>query len=279
MKLFTIFYLGLLAFRPVLAQGGKIGRDGKILPRFALEDATTLTKNIKAEFDKTPALLDVLTISNKVTNQLKRLNSYMDNTLFPAVNPQRFYPGIPGVLRARTCPERRGIFRAYEKLFDALIEAREAAGAAVCRSTIKVDTMATRPGFNPLNKAAKAELDTTVNNIRRLWDNLYNKYNSFQFFVYHCKARNNPIGCRTPGEKCPAKPAPCPAVCPCYYGFVDGKNPNKDQCFTDEGRVNAVASVSGKSSRASFGWENLKDCRECFPNDIPPPTCLVIPNL
>ncbi|RVD82046.1 uncharacterized protein DFL_009889 [Arthrobotrys flagrans] len=228
MKLFAFCYFGLLASMPAVLAQGKRGLDGKILPRFALEDATTLTNKIKAEFEKTPALLGAVTISNKVVTQLKSLNGYMEKTLFPAVNPQRFYPGTPGVLRARTCKERKGIIRAYENFFDALIAAREAAGAAVCRNTVKVDAAVVNTAIDPLTAAAKAELDTTVNNVRRLWDDLYNKYNSFEFFVYHCKARNNPAGCRDPGEECPPKPQRCPVVCPCYYGFVDGKNLNKD---------------------------------------------------
>ncbi|KAK6521908.1 hypothetical protein TWF506_002109 [Arthrobotrys conoides] len=271
MKFFTFCSLSLLAFAPtVLGQLGKIGLDGKILPRFALEDATTLTKNIKVEFDKTPGSIGAVDISKKVTSQLQRLNTYMKNTLFPAVNPQRFYPGTPGLLRERTCAERKAIFKAYENFFDAIISAREAAGAAVCRNTVKV---AEGVAITALTKEAMTELDTTINNIRRLWDRSSNQYNSIDFFVYNCKARNNPAGCRPPGDECPPKPERCPMVCPCYYGFVDGKNPNRNQCFTNQDEVAKVAGVAGKSSRASFGWENIKDCRECFLNDNPFPTC------
>ncbi|KAK6535069.1 hypothetical protein TWF281_006367 [Arthrobotrys megalospora] len=273
MKLSALCSFGLLAITPVFAQG-KNGLDGKILPRFALEDATALTNNIKAQFDNTPELLGAITISNKVVTQLKRLNNYMTDTLFPAVNPQRFKPGTPGLLRARTCEERQAIFKAYENFFDALIAARRSAGAAVCRSTVKVNAAVVNTAIDPLTAAAKAELDTTSNNVRRLWDDTYNEFNSVDFFVYHCKARNNPTGCRDIGDDCPPPPARCPALCPCHYGFFDGRNPNKDQCFTNEDRVDAVASVTGKSSRASFGWPNIKDCRECYPNDNPLPTCL-----
>ncbi|KAK6350392.1 hypothetical protein TWF718_003584 [Orbilia javanica] len=282
MKLPLFSYLSLLVSIPAaLAQVGKTGLDGRILPKFALEDATTITENIRAEFDRTAALIGAVALSNKVIDQLKKLNTYMDGTLFPAVNPQRFYPGTPGLLRARTCSERQDIFKAYENFFDALVVAREAAGAAVCRSTIKVNGCQVNAGvtstaIDPLTAAAKAELDITTNNTRRLWDDTYNKYNSFKFFVYHCKARNNPAVCRAPGEECPPKPASCPVVCPCYYGFIDGKNPNKDQCFTDKNRVDEVGSVVGKSSRATFGWGNIKDCRECFPNDNPLPQCLSV---
>ncbi|KAF3273920.1 hypothetical protein TWF970_008327 [Orbilia oligospora] len=276
MKVFTVCYFSLLAFAPTaLCQlGGKRGLDGKILPKFALQDVTTLTNHIKAEFDRTPKLIGAVDISGNVTFQLQRLNKYMEKTLFPAVNPQRFYPGTPGLLRARTCPERKAILREYENFFDAVISAREAAGAAVCRSTVKVPGAKENTAIIALTKAAIIEVDRTVNNIRRLWDNLYNKYNSIDFFIYHCKARNNPAGCRNPGEGCPPKPERCPIVCPCYYGFVDGKNSNKDQCFTNENEIMEVASVSGKSSRASFGWENLKDCRQCFLEDDPLPTCV-----
>ncbi|KAF3237516.1 hypothetical protein TWF192_010872 [Orbilia oligospora] len=245
MKVFTVCYLGLLAFAPTtlcqFSTWGKAGLDGRVLPKFALEDVTTLTNNIKAEFDKVPKLIGAVDISGNVTFQLQILNKYMENTLFPAVNPQRFKPGTPGRLRART---------------------------------FKVPGAKENTAIIALTKAAIAEVDRTVNNIRRLWDNLYNKYNSIDFFIYHCKARNNPAGCRNPGEGCPPKPERCPVVCPCYYGFVDGKNPNKDQCFTNEDEIMKVASVSGKSSRASFGWANLKDCRQCFLEDDPLPTCV-----
>ena len=121
MKLFAFCYFGLLASAPAVLAQRKTGSDGKVLPRFALEDAAALTNNIRAEFDRTSTLLGAVTISNKVVTQLKKLNTYMEKTLFPAVNPQRFYPGTPGVLRARTCAERKAIFRAYENVSTAPI--------------------------------------------------------------------------------------------------------------------------------------------------------------
>ncbi|KAJ6265069.1 hypothetical protein Dda_1224 [Drechslerella dactyloides] len=236
-------------------------------PRTALNGATDIAKNIKTFFENEGGVLAATTISRDIVDQLTILADYMQNTVFPSVNPQRFKPN--GQLPERTCDQRRSIFTAYENLFEELIAARGAMQTALCSANIELPTglvLQENAVVDPLTQKAKDMLTQTEKNLARLWDNvLGNPFNSFDFFVYSCKARFNTPGCRDPGETCPPAPEPCPVVCECYYGFVDGQNPNKDQCFTSEVEVSDVLDTARS---ATYGWDNVKDCRTCYPNDL-----------
>ncbi|KAF3927176.1 hypothetical protein ABW20_dc0102712 [Dactylellina cionopaga] len=275
MKLIRLSVLGTFALlAPVLAQ------QTLMLPRPALEGVTAVARGVKTACANSGTLTSAGAISDLVANQLTKLNNYFTNTVFPSVNPQRFMPGTPGILRERTCDERKAIFTAYKNLFIALADARKAMQAAICRTQIKLPTgLALQPNYriDPLYKKAKDAIQATENNVRRLWDRNYNQYNSFDFFVYDCKAKNNSPSC--PGSPCFSNTLGTPR-CPvlascCYYGFVDGKNPNKNQCFSNEAEVEDVAGADGLSAPASFGWVNLLDCRQCATGNTLP-TCVAI---
>ncbi|EPS35223.1 hypothetical protein H072_11422 [Dactylellina haptotyla CBS 200.50] len=246
MKLLNTIAVGLATLSPaIVAQ--------ELLPRPALEGATGVANGMTTYFNGLDGITSALTISNNLASQLDKFNNYMTNTVYPSVNPQRFMPN--GQLRARTCDERKAIFQAYKNLFNALIKARQAAQAAVCRVELKVPGLTGDVRVDPLSPRARTALDTIESRIRRLWDQTANQYDSFDFYVFGCKPRFDAT---------------------CQYKFVNGKNPNKDQCFPNQAMVEAVGSVTGLSSSATFGWVNIKDCQYCATGNTLP-TCISLP--
>ncbi|KAF3915484.1 hypothetical protein ABW21_db0201842 [Orbilia brochopaga] len=253
-----------------------VGQQTIIDPQDALGGATKVATGIKTFFANQGGLVAAATISRDIIGQLNLLTTYLQNTVLPSVNPDRFQPR-GGTVSQRTCDQRRDIFNAYKTFFMEVIAARQAMQTALCSVEVELPLgllLGKDVALDALSQRAKDMLTQTEQTLAQLWDNvLGNPYNSFDFFIYNCKIRLNEPGCRDPGEGCTEKPSiPCSEVCDCYYGFIDGANPNLDQCFSFEQEITDAEEIARS---ATYGFDGVKDCRTCYPDKVV--SCVALP--